>query len=70
MSAYTGMMLSISVALYAALPTKVKQTTKNLSISQGIDSSLTNTIAVIIDNQVVNYFSLMIWLRRVFAVSS
>ena len=63
LSAYTGAMLLISVALYAALLTKVKQTTKNSPLSQGIDSSLTKTIAVIIATQVVNYFPLMVCLN-------
>ena len=66
MSAYMGTELSIGVALYAALLSKVKQTTKNSSIPQGIDSRLTKTIAIIVAIKVVTYFPLMI-LISVFA---
>ena len=66
MSAYMGTELSIGVALYAVLLSKVKQTTKNSSIPQGIDSRLTKTIAIIVAIKVVTYFPLMI-LISVFA---
>ena len=62
MSAYTGTVLSIDVALYAVLLTTVKITTKSSSVPQRIDSRLTKTIAVIVAIQVVTYFPLMILL--------
>ena len=62
LSAYTGTVLTIDVASYAVLLTKVKQTTKNSSIPQRIDSRLTKTIAVIVAIQVMAYLPFMILL--------
>ena len=60
MSAYTGTIVAIAVILYAALLRKIKQTTKNSSIPQGIDSSLTKTIAMIVAIELVTYFPVMV----------
>ena len=62
MSAYTGAIVAVAVVLYAALLRKVKQTTKNSSAPQGIDSSLAKTIAIIVAMEVVTYFPVMIYL--------
>ena len=63
MTVYMGIVLAISVVLYAALLRKVKQATKKSSLPQGFDSSLTKTIAVIVAIMVVTYFPLMIFLN-------
>ena len=63
MTVYMGIMLTISVVLYAALLRMIKQTTKKSSMPKGFDSNLTKTIAVIVVIMVVTYFPLMISLN-------
>ena len=63
MSAYSRAIVAVAVVLYAVLLRKVKQTIKNSSVPQGIDSSLAKTIAIIVAIEVVTYFSIMVFLN-------
>ena len=63
MSAYTGISLTTGVGFNIALLKKVKEKTKNSSIPQVLDSSLTKTISIIMGVKVAAYLPLMIALN-------
>ena len=60
MSTYTGVVLAVGVVFNIALLKYVKQKTKKSSIPQGINSSLTKTVTLILASLVVAYLPLMI----------
>ena len=62
LSAYTGEVLAIGVVFNVALLKNVKQKTKNSSLQQTLDSSLTKTVSLILATLVVAYMLLMIGL--------
>ena len=62
MSAYTGVVLAIGVFFNVALLKYVKQKTKNSSVQQTLDSSLTKTVTLILASMVSAYLPLMITL--------
>ena len=63
MSAYVGLSLATGVVLNIALLKKVKEKTKNSSIPQVLDSSLTKTISIIMGIKVAAYLPFMIALN-------
>ena len=63
LSAYTGVVLSISSILNLALLKYVKLKRQNSSIKQAQDSSLTKTIAIILAIAVVTYLPIIIFLN-------
>ena len=63
MSAYAGASLATGVAFNIALLKKVKQKTKNSSITQVLDSSLTKTISIIMGIKVAAYLPFIIALN-------
>ena len=62
-STYTGISLTTGVGFNIALLKNVKQKTKNSSIPQALDSSLTITISIIIGTMVAAYLPFMITLN-------
>ena len=62
MSVYTGVILAIGVVFNVALLKYVKQKTKNSSVQQALDSSLTKTVTLILASMVSAYLPLMITL--------
>ena len=62
MSTYTGVVLAVGVVFNIALLKYVKQKTKKSSVPQGINSSLTKTVTLILASLVVAYLPLMITL--------
>ena len=62
MSAYTGVVLAIGVFFNVALLKYVKQKTKNSSVQQTLDSSLTKIVTLILASMVSAYLPLMITL--------
>ena len=60
MLVYTGAVLAIGVVFNVALLKNVKQKTKNSSIHQALDSSLTKTVSLILATLVAAYMPLMI----------
>ena len=63
MSAYTGISLTTGVGFNIALLKKVKEKTKNSSIPQVLDSSLTKTISIIMGVKFAAYLPFMIALN-------
>ena len=62
MSTYTGVVLAAGVFFNVALLKHVKQKTKNSSVPQTVNASLTKTVTVILASLVVAYLPLMITL--------
>ena len=60
MSTYTGALLAVVVVLNVALLKHVTKETKSTSVPQGINSSLTKTVTLILASTVVAYLPLMI----------
>ena len=60
MSAYIGAIIAIGVVFNVTLLKNVKQKTKNSSIQQALDSSLTKTVSLILATLVAAYMPLMI----------
>lgn len=63
MSAYTGALLAIGVILNIALLRNIKKISRNSSMHQMLDSTLTKTIAIILAAQVVTYLPVLIILN-------
>ena len=62
MSTYTGAVLAVGVVFNVALLKHVKQKTKNSSVPQAVNTSLTKTVTLILASLVVAYLPLMITL--------
>ena len=62
MSTYTGAVLAVGVFFNVALLKHVKQKTKNSSVPQTVNTSLTKTVTLILASLVVAYLPLMITL--------
>ena len=62
MSTYTGAVLAVGVGFNVALLKHVKQKTKNSSVPQAVNTSLTKTVTLILASLVVAYLPLMITL--------
>ena len=60
MSTYTGALLAVVVVFNVALLKHVTKETKSTSVPQGINSSLTKTVTLILASTVVAYLPLMI----------
>ena len=68
MSTYTGAVLAVGVFFNIALLKHVKQKTKNSSVPQAVNTSLTKTVTLILASLVVAYLPLMVILTIISCV--